>query len=112
MVKVPVAFELQPDLWIPILWLCEEEMGDDHGTYTYDLNGGYIKMNKSTPVRHMDMVLLHEIRHAYMANCGYSHIFKTLDMEEAVNEFLDFSLRGIVKINDRSKRFKWRSIDL
>lgn len=111
--KMPVAFQLTPEIWIPIKW--QKNMpDDDFGQYIYDLDGGYINMSLEMDVKHMDMVLLHEIRHCYFANCGYADLLKSFspELEESVNEFIDFMLRGIVKINQDSKRFRWREIDI
>ena len=109
--KVPVSFQLTPDIWIPIKWTDNPPDGD-YGEYVYDLNGGYITLSKKMELKHMDMVLLHEIRHCFLANCGYTDLLKSYspELEEAINEFMDFSLRGIIKINVDSKRFKWKEI--
>jgi len=113
--KVPVAFQLSPEMWIPIKWLSPEDMGTEaYAEYTYDLNGGYVDASKGMPVVHMDFVILHEIRHAFWANCGYTDLFKAYspNLEEAINEMVDFMQRGVVRINPDSKRWKWKEIEM
>lgn len=111
--RVPISFHLSPDIWIPIKWV-DGINSDCFGEYHYDLGGGYIEMSKNIKPEYMDMVLLHEIRHAFIANCGYADLLKgySPELEEALNELIDFMMRGLVKINPDSKRFKWKEISL
>ena len=113
--KVPVAFLLSPDMWIPIKWMNQEDIGSEaYAEYTYDLSGGYIEASTSMKPECMDFVILHEVRHAFWANCGYSDLFKgySPNLEEAINEMVDFMQRGVVRINPDSKRWKWKEINM
>jgi len=112
--RVPVAYELSPGTWIPIKWLSPNDMSVEgtHAQYHADLNGGFIEASKLMPPEAVDMVICHEIRHAFWVNCGYGDLFKSLlpGLEEAINEMLDFMYRDTVQINPDSKRFKWKEI--
>ena len=113
--RVPVAFQLTPDIWIPINWKESEDMPSDcFAEYHYDLSGGYIDASKSIKPEVMDMVILHELRHCYFANMGYTDLLKAWqpELEESINEAFDFMMRGIIKINHESKRWKWKIIDV
>ena len=113
--RVPVAFLLAPDMWIPIKWLEPEDMEEgSFAEYNYNLSGGWIDISKSIKPKYLEMVLIHEIRHSIFYNCGWHDTLKKYhpELEESINEVLDFGLRGIIKIEPDSKRFKWREIDL
>ena len=113
---VPVSFHLSPGLWIPIKWLNPNDMAEEgaHAQYHADLNGGYIEASKLMPPESVDMVIWHEIRHAFWVNCGYGDLLKQFSpgLEEALNEMIDFMSRDTIQINPDSKRFKWKEISL